>query len=598
MRWTSRPATGSAIPGGFNSESAIECTYRAAIEEANAGPTINRIHYDIPTSDPGHAAGVWTIVPGTAVPQLTAPVTVDATTQLGYVSTPVVRIDGNSTSGADGVSLGPTADSSAIRGLMITRFDNDGVHIASGADGVIVADNWIGSDNSGSPAMGNGDDGIDVLGVNAVIDGNVINHSSDEGIDVRASGATITGNLIGLEADGAGGAGNTDVGIAIFAGGTTIGGDTPAERNVISMNWEAVEVNSSNNVIQGNYIGTDATGVLDRGNRIGDGIEIRSGTGNLVGGPNSGEGNLIAFNQLAGVDVTGGSSHTIIGNTIRSNGGLGIDLGVTGITVNDPGDVDSGANDLLNFPVVTDAQEKDGTVMVDFDLDVPAGNYRIELYTNPGGADPSGNGEGEVYESATTITHGGTGSESFVATFSGAALVPTVTATATFDDAGTLRSTSEFSGAAGVNHAPVVTNPGNQTDAELDVVSLVVAGTDPDLDTLTWSTTGLPPALSINPSTGEISGTLSASSAGTHNVTVTALDGNGGIDSESFTWTVTELNQAPIVTNPGDQSDAENDVISLTIVGSDPISTRSPGRPPGYRRRYRSIPAPARSAAH
>ena len=62
-----------------------------------------------------------------------------------------------------------------------------------------------------------------------------------------------------------------------------------------------------------------------------------------------------------------------------------------------------GANDLLNFPVISSAIEAAGTVTVDFALDTPAGDYRVEVFTNPSGADPSGNGEGESYENAITV---------------------------------------------------------------------------------------------------------------------------------------------------------------------------------------------------
>jgi len=66
-----------------------------------------------------------------------------------------------------------------------------------------------------------------------------------------------------------------------------------------------------------------------------------------------------------------------------------------------------------------------------------------------------------------------------------------------------------------------------------------------------------------------ISGTLSYASAGTHSVTVTASDGTLTA-SQSFTWTVSNVNRAPVLTAPGDQTSAENDVISLALSASDP----------------------------
>ena len=66
----------------------------------------------------------------------------------------------------------------------------------------------------------------------------------------------------------------------------------------------------------------------------------------------------------------------------------------------------------------------------------------------------------------------------------------------------------------------------DQTNAEGDVITGLDAGaTDPDGDALTYAATGLPDGLSINTSTGLISGTLSSTSAGLHHVTVTVTDG-------------------------------------------------------------------------
>ncbi len=72
----------------------------------------------------------------------------------------------------------------------------------------------------------------------------------------------------------------------------------------------------------------------------------------------------------------------------------------------------------------------------------------------------------------------------------------------------------------------------------------------------------MPPGLSIDPATGAISGTLSYASAGTHAVTVTVSDGTLTA-TQSFTWTVTNTNRAPVLTAIADRSDAENAAITL-----------------------------------
>ena len=81
-----------------------------------------------------------------------------------------------------------------------------------------------------------------------------------------------------------------------------------------------------------------------------------------------------------------------------------------------------------------------------------------------------------------------------------------------------------------------VTSPGNQNTTTGSAVNLTVTGTDSAGAALTWSATGLPTGLSINASTGAISGT--ANTAGTYSVTVTAKDSTGASGSASFTWTV------------------------------------------------------------
>ena len=82
-----------------------------------------------------------------------------------------------------------------------------------------------------------------------------------------------------------------------------------------------------------------------------------------------------------------------------------------------------------------------------------------------------------------------------------------------------------------------MTNPGNQTGTVGTAVSLQIHATDSASgQTLTYSATGLPAGLSINSSTGLISGT--PTTAGTSSVTVTATDTTGAHGSASFTWTI------------------------------------------------------------
>ena len=214
---------------------------------------------------------------------------------------------------------------------------------------------------------------------------------------------------------------------------------------------------ATGNMVQGNIIGLDATATnpvpnaTDTNSPRG-GILLSNTTDFLVGGTGAGEGNIVSGNAEFGVIVNGASAagNAILGNQISGNADLGIDLGGDGITINDGGDVDAGPNGLLNFPVITSAVETAGTVTVDVDLDVPAGDYRIEFFANPSAADPSGYGEGETFVHAESITHTGTGIESFSTAFVGS-LGQALTATTTEDlGGGSYGGTSEFSAAATV----------------------------------------------------------------------------------------------------------------------------------------------------
>ncbi|MEV6006544.1 putative Ig domain-containing protein [Streptomyces sp. NPDC051976] len=119
---------------------------------------------------------------------------------------------------------------------------------------------------------------------------------------------------------------------------------------------------------------------------------------------------------------------------------------------------------------------------------------------------------------------------------------------------GTPNGTAAFTGGSTGGNTVTVTNPGNQTTALNASASLQIHATDSGSgQTLTYSATGLPTGLSINASTGLISGTATAS--GTYNVSVTAKDGTNASGSTSFTWTVGSgggtCSPAQLLGNPG-----------------------------------------------
>jgi hypothetical protein len=132
-----------------------------------------------------------------------------------------------------------------------------------------------------------------------------------------------------------------------------------------------------------------------------------------------------------------------------------------------------------------------------------------------------------------------------------------------------------------LNQAPTLDNPGDQLDHAGDVVSLQLSGYDVDGDTVTYSATGLPSGLSLDQTTGIISGTLPASAGAStpYSVTVTASDGTLTA-SQTFNWFVTG---APVtLTSPGDQTNSEGDVVSLQLsANGSGLTYRASGLPSG-----------------
>jgi len=188
--------------------------------------------------------------------------------------------------------------------------------------------------------------------------GNVIFGNSAITLGASANNNVIQGNRIGTNATGTARLGGA---VGIFTNnaptGNLIGGSAAGAGNVISGNGDGIVLTdgAAANMIQGNFIGTDPTGALAVPNN-GSGIRISTvSAGSLIGGVNPGEGNTIAFNRGAGVYFDFSSSYTgwaIRGNSIHDNVGLGIDHANPGVNPNDALDADDGPNHLQNFPII------------------------------------------------------------------------------------------------------------------------------------------------------------------------------------------------------------------------------------------------------
>ncbi|MFZ1388676.1 MAG: GEVED domain-containing protein [Thiolinea sp.] len=188
--------------------------------------------------------------------------------------------------------------------------------------------------------------------------------------------------------------------------------------------------------------------------------------------------NTIANNTWAGIAHLGnGIGNTYSQNSIHDNGGLGIDLGVDGVTANDDLDVDTGPNKLLNYPEVAEGSSvsSNGTKVVayDFDLDVPnnTNGYRVEFFRNTT-VDVLKHGEGEIYLGYVDISHAGGSKLNFKGTLNANQVVPVganIAVTLTEKTSPTsLGSTSEFSGVRN-GKVTVCTDLINGTGADMTV---------------------------------------------------------------------------------------------------------------------------------
>ncbi|WP_374682213.1 DUF4347 domain-containing protein, partial [Accumulibacter sp.] len=322
-------------------------------------------------ADPDFNKSWWSIqVSAAGLPAITGAVTIDATTQAGFSGTPIIELNGTLVSNNDPNGFTIETSGTTIRGFVINRFGDDAIEIGTQGGGHTIVGNYLGTDASGL--------------------------------------ITTYGNQYG---------------ITVKSDGNRIGGTDAADRNIISGNstsglsfgigfWQ----DADDNIVQGNYIGVGANGTTAMGN--GQGITFQGTPDrNLIGGEILGAGNVIAFNAHNGVDVINGTSNAIVRNSIHSNTLLGINLGAAGVTANDDGDGDTGANNLQNFPVLTSAATNGARITITGTLNSTAlTDYRIEFYANVAG-DSTGYGEGQTLIGIADVHTDGSGNASFSPTF-------------------------------------------------------------------------------------------------------------------------------------------------------------------------------------
>ena len=365
------------------------------------------------------------IAPSSVLPTITNSVIIDATTQPGFSGSPVIEITGK------GLQISASAPGCSVRGLAIT-----------GSSGI--------------------------------------------GIEILSGGNTIKGNRIGVSANG-NPLGNQGVGIVVGSSNNLIGGPTATDRNIVSVGGgDGIAVSGANNIIQGNFVGTDANGGASNfGNsghgifltcrasgaangtlvsdnvvskNINNGISVRSVSSACPIGNNTIQNNLIGLdasgtiplpnsgNGIAIGNIAGSTGNRITANRLFSNARAGIRLDLQPDNFiplpNDSGDLDTGANNRQNYPELTSFTSAGGATNIVGSLNsTPSSTFTLEFFSNPS-CDASGHGQGETFLGSANVTTGASGIVTFTANLPvSIPSVRSITATAT-DASG---NTSEFS---------------------------------------------------------------------------------------------------------------------------------------------------------
>ena len=366
---------------------------RQAILDANAAPGPETIAFDI------SGAGVQTITPTSELPAITDSVTIDGYTQPGASPNTqltsddaVLRIELNGASSGPatiGLAVSPGATSVTIRGLVVNRFGT--ANIGLNGDDLHVEGCYIGTDPTGTIARSRDSaTGVNVGMAFAILGGsdpaqrNIISGNSGSGIGQEAGTIVVQGNFIGIDATGAAALPNLSANVDLVAGAATVGGLAPAPGtppgNVISgSSGSGIQIGTAETVtVQGNLIGTDATGAFGVPNQ-GDGIVIQDVTGVMttIGGTQPGASNVIAFNGGHGVATgTSGATPVIRSNQVFENTGLGI-------------------RGRIDFLAVSSAVSNGQTTSIAGYLvsRTPFAHRDVELFSNAA-CDGSGRGEG------------------------------------------------------------------------------------------------------------------------------------------------------------------------------------------------------------
>jgi len=533
----------------------------AANFQAEAPGSRDRIRFDLP---PGSSR----IVLDAMLPTIDHAVDIDGgapSTPNGALNVELTRT--NAAGGGNGLVLGLGSDGSRIANLAIGGFGANGVLVQSSDN--VIENNHIGVDASGTGALANGQRGVSLWSENPA--------------------ATIARNVIANNVIGANGQG----GIRILGG------------------------NAYENVVQGNFIGTDRSSELDLGNGqfpdvdpFGYGILLTNGTtDNLIGGPDAGQGNVLRNNGDFGILVVAASSRD---NTLLRNH---IDADVA------PIERDTGTR-TVPTPVLSNARPGNNagtTTQVAVTLSGTAfAYYRLDFYVDRAAFEPGSVVTVDAQTWISGVSHrvvqlGSNGRWSGTVTLSTQAdYTMAVVATATATDAAVptpdFGETSALSNASRVNLVPVFQATSNLSVAENTNPAVTsgpyavatLSANDPDLANgpLIWSIVGGDDRadFSIDRNTGALrfnfppdyenpqdANATHPTFHNTYEVVVRAVDVLGGQSDRRYVVTVLNQNERPTLALPPTAVQAVEDT-DLAFRNATAVSVGDPDRVSSMRR--------------
>jgi len=416
---------------------------RQAILDANSTPAFDTITFSI-------GSGMQTIEPHTDLPNITAPLGVDGSTQPGYSGKPLITISElynpggktglrfNDTAAVNAIAIGGIRDDSSITHAAIEFWGANSYiinsYIGVAADGVTALTNSIGIHLDGGGSNPNVSNcflvyntfrDIDVGGAPALIQGNhlgmtPLNHvvsSSSEGIIVWQSAfgtgqsatvvnnvvagfqyggiiavtpnVIIKGNKVGFDLNGQPSSVPVSIGMEISGANCVVGGPSPSDANVITGAQTGLYLLGPGALVEQNEIYGASTGI----------DVTSSGTSTIIGSTTPGLGNYIHDN-LEAIAIRTGVANSILGNRITHNS-------LTSVFI------DPSANEGQRPPSLASVSSIGGhTRFIGTFSSKPGRAVRIEFFRNAA-CHSSGSGEGDIFLGYYDVTADGSGNGTF-----------------------------------------------------------------------------------------------------------------------------------------------------------------------------------------